>query len=448
MVKMSWLKNNSLLKTQLLRGGIWAFVGKTFRMVSGFIVNALLARLLSPDEVGAYFLTFSLITFLSILAQFGMKTTIVRLISESMSKGLQGRAKNAIQQAFFYTTVCGVLVSAIYYLYLGEVIAISAFDSPLMADVVSVSALWIIVFTYQSIFSEVFRGFHSIGLASIFDGLLTSLLLALLLGIDFILFDSVSLFHVVMISVVVWFVADIVALFIMRNKLSLLSGGGVIKSKEIINIAWPQMITAISFFIIAQSALLIVGLYLPDSDAAIYGSSLRLVTLVSFPLLVLNAVVPPHIAGMYAKGEIRKMEVMLRATATIAGVPSIIILVIFVLYGEPLLGMLYGDFYREGAVILGVLSFGQLLNVWAGSCGNVLLMTGGQKNIMHISITCSAVAILGSLVLVKPYGITGVAVMSSSALALQNIWMLLSVKKRIGIYTHMNLREVRLFFKL
>jgi len=45
----------------------------------------LLARLLTPDEMGAYFLTFSLVSVSALVAQLGMGQTVVRLVVGAMA---------------------------------------------------------------------------------------------------------------------------------------------------------------------------------------------------------------------------------------------------------------------------------------------------------------------------------------------------------------------------
>ena len=65
------------IKQKLVRGGAWALTGKILAALSGLGVNALLARLLTPEEMGVYFLTLSLVTIASLFAQMGMTQTVV-----------------------------------------------------------------------------------------------------------------------------------------------------------------------------------------------------------------------------------------------------------------------------------------------------------------------------------------------------------------------------------
>ena len=54
------LANASPLQKKLLSGGMWAVIGKITLSGSGLILNAILARLLTPEEMGAYFIAISI----------------------------------------------------------------------------------------------------------------------------------------------------------------------------------------------------------------------------------------------------------------------------------------------------------------------------------------------------------------------------------------------------
>ncbi len=85
------------LAQRLFAGTAWALVFKVVSLASGLAVNAFLARLLPPDQLGAYFLALSIASFAAIVARFGLKQTVVRLVAEAIAKGLPGRAGKALR---------------------------------------------------------------------------------------------------------------------------------------------------------------------------------------------------------------------------------------------------------------------------------------------------------------------------------------------------------------
>jgi O-antigen/teichoic acid export membrane protein len=218
------------------------------------------------------------------------------------------------------------------------------------------------------------------------------------------------------------------------------------KISQIILAAWPLWVTSITLFALSQIDLWIMGMLREQSEVGIYGATKKLAVLVSMPLLITNSVVPPLIAELNARDEHKKLEWTLRTTATVAALPAFIALALLIFGAEPILSTIYGEYYAAGASILIALSAGQLVNVWSGSCGYALIMTGHQVAMMKISILCSMISIALAFYLIPGFGGLGAAISVSVALIIQNLLMLFAVKRYLGIWTHFDIRLIYLQF--
>src|SRR5918994_2191000 len=83
--------SGSSLRRRLLSGGTWSFVGKVGGSIIGVVTNGLLARMLTPQEFGAYFLALGLIPFGAVVGSLGLPKTVVRFVAESMTFNQLGR---------------------------------------------------------------------------------------------------------------------------------------------------------------------------------------------------------------------------------------------------------------------------------------------------------------------------------------------------------------------
>ena len=81
------------LKQRLLSGSAWTLTGKAASVLAALIVNALLARLLSPQDFGAYFLAFSMVYLGATVGALGLNQLVVRFVAESMGLGQFGRVR-------------------------------------------------------------------------------------------------------------------------------------------------------------------------------------------------------------------------------------------------------------------------------------------------------------------------------------------------------------------
>lgn len=433
------------LKHRLLSGSVWALAGKLVTALAMLSANALLARLLSPQDLGAYFLAFSVVQIGALLGSLGLNWTVVRLVAESIGLNRFGRARRAVEKVFVLGLL-GALGIAAAYLLFGHVLGNDLFHAPALAAVTGLVAGWIAVMTIQVLLAEVFRGFHDIRFAALFGGLATWALLTVCLGLLWLVKGQATLATIVLLAAGSGLANALLASWFLRRKVAALPAQHGAESHmgfgSILNVAWPLLITNLNVFALTQADLWILGAFRPQEEVAIYGAAAKLVILVAMPLVIVNAVVPPLIAEMYAQGRKRELERVLRAIATLSGIPAFLVLVGFVTLGDPILGLVFGDYYREGATVLALLSVGQLVNVWVGSCGQVLMMTGHQRMMMAITTACGVVTVVVGLMVVDRYGPMGVAVAAAGGLLLQNVSMWVATKVTTGIWTHVGFGDV------
>jgi O-antigen/teichoic acid export membrane protein len=103
------------------------------------------------------------------------------------------------------------------------------------------------------------------------------------------------------------------------------------------------------------------------------------------------------------------------------------------IFAAPLIDVTFGSSYTIASTALQILVVGQVLNVFFGSVGTILNMTGMEKE----AVTSIAIAIIVNisldLVLIPLFGMVGAA--SASALSIF-VWNMISrhyVKTRVGI---------------
>ena len=145
-----------------------------------------------------------------------------------------------------------------------------------------------------------------------------------------------------------------------------------------------------------------------------------------------------------------ELERTLRSFSTLSGVPSLLVLIVFMLLGGPILGLVYGAELSARTLPLArcdsavLLSAGKLAAVWAGSCGAVLQFTGHQGSMLRVNLLTSPLFIVGALLVVRDYGPIGVASMTAAITVLQNAALVLVAKRKTGMWTHVSLSPSRL----
>lgn len=424
---------------RILVGGGWSLLGRGSAAFLGLATSAILTRLVSPSDVGTYFVAASVVLVGSMLGGFGLNQLVVRLVAESLSTGRPGRAWRAVWTTL-RLSVLGAGLLAGGYLLVGAPLAGRIFGSPGLAGISLLVAGWIVVLTVQTIVAEAHRGFSDIRSAALFGGpLQAGLLLAFLAG-ALVVGYPLSLSSVVLAalgSAVVGTLAGGVALRRRsRGTPQGYAGDPGVAPRTLVRVAAPLLATNLLAILLSQADLWVVAAFLPESDVAVYGTAARVAGVVGLPLLVANGMLAPLIADLYTRGERAKLQRALRATASVTSVPSLLAAGIFVVAGGPLLGAVYGEHYAAGWLVLAVLSLGQTTHVVAGSCGLALAMSGRQRELVIVTTATAGVLVPCALVLLtRTYGAEGAAVAAASGLALQNVIWVLVARRTIGVWS-------------
>lgn len=427
------------LAQRLLSGAAWAFAAKIIGVASGLAVNAFLARMLPPEDMGAYFLLTSVVMFAAIVARFGLKQTVVRLVAESMALGQPGRARATLRIVYVIVTMGAMIVGGGYYLGFGEWLAEDVFSIPILATVTGLTALWIAVLAFQTPVAETFRGLHDIRLAVFLDGILASALLASVLAVFWFNGLKVDFAQAILLSLAMAGVSLIFGTLLFLRRTRVFAGEGSIKTREVVAISSPLFVTNITHQAMTNASLWVAGGFLVAEEVALYGAAWKLVLLVELPLMLMNMSIQPFVAQLYVNNEHHRLQQALRGTATLAAIPAAGALALFLFFGSEVLVVVYGPSYSEAVIVLAILSLGQIVNVWTGSCGLVLAFTGHQKHLMLITVITGAFSIGLIVFAAHLYGLIGIAVGVFFGRLLQNMTAWLFVRKLTGLWTHATL---------
>jgi O-antigen/teichoic acid export membrane protein len=209
-----------------------------------------------------------------------------------------------------------------------------------------------------------------------------------------------------------------------------------IKHFDIIKIATPLYISTLMQFFANQADIWIIAAFASVSEVAYYGAAARLVLLLTVPWMVANAVIQPIIAELWTKDQFKKLEKLLQTVANITFVLGIIPTLIFVFWGSHIMGHLFGEYYRNGSMVLCILSIGQIANLAACPSGVMLIMGGKQKGLMTITIISALSFLSISFFGIFKYGPLAVATAATFSAFIRQLLMAYYCKKTLNIKTY------------
>ena len=425
----------------ILTDGMWAFGVKLIGVCGSLFVQALLARMLIKDELGQYFIFFSLATCGAMLARFGMRQTVVKFVAESHALKLGQRLRKALR-IMLITVLAGVgIVTAAFYGGAGKLLIESVFDLHVDHQIIWLISLWIALLAFLTPVAEAFRGIDDVRLATFIDGPAGNLMIGLVLIFLFLgNFRGLALHHVIFITCTAQLINLLFFSVCLHRKTYQIEGRGDVTPSEILHVSGPIFVSNISLYIVGQANLWIAGAFLASNDVANFGVALKLILVVTMPLLIINLAVQPAIAKLYAKQQLYDLEKVLRGTASVATLFAGMVVILLVAFPETILDLVFGAGFRDAKYVLMIMAVGKLVHVWAGSCGNVLVLTGNQRTMMNIALITGASAILAYLLFVGRWGIEGIAFVGALSWIAQNLLCVLAVRRRLGIWTQADFR--------
>ena len=424
------------LPQRLIRGGGWVLLGRAVALPVGLLQAMLLARVLGPADVGAYFLAISLIIPLAIVSQLGLSRAMVKLVASALAMERPDAARHAIRVAIPTTLIIGGLLALGVADGPGRWLTSLLQDGERLRAALPILALMGLSFALIDLLAETLRGFHDLRAASAFgDFLVQRLLLVLALAVLWLGGWPAAVGEVLTLALLAALLVLALAAWLVRRRLRALPRRGAqFGTGEILRHGAPFMLVRLNLWVTAGADLWLLGIFWPPEEVAVYGAASRMALLAGVPLMVCNAVLAPTVAGLYSRGQLDRLEKVVRAAATMAAAPSALIVLLFVLFGDHLLGLLFTDAYRAGYPVVVCLALGQWVNVAFGSCAISLTMTGHQREVMIASTAVAAATIVG-FYLVAPHGTLAVAGVVSASLVLYNAILSLIARRRLGIRT-------------
>ena len=212
----------------------------------------------------------------------------------------------------------------------------------------------------------------------------------------------------------------------------------LVSRATILRTSVPMAIHGLTVYLVASVDMWVVGAWLGNTDAGLYGTILRIAMLLGALLTVINAVLPTLVAGLFEEQKLKELEHLLRRTACASGLCALCAFLGLVLLGAPMLRLVFGPAFEAGYLVMIFLALGQLLNIGSGSPGWVLQMTGNQAVLAKITLVTLVVNITLNLLFVGPFGLEGVAAATALGVVVQNAMMIYCRQAARG-HSHLHL---------
>lgn len=185
--------------------------------------------------------------------------------------------------------------------------------------------------------------------------------------------------------------------------------------------------------LLTYADVIVLGLLSEPSSAGIYRVASNAAMLVAFPLTAVNMAAAPQIARLFAQDDHAGLQRVATRAARQVLAASICVAVALTIFGRELLG-LFGAPFVNAYPALAILSVAYVINAAAGTSGYLLIMTRHEKAAALCFAIAGVLNVVGNLILIPYWGVTGAAVATAFSLAVLSAGLALTVRRKMGLH--------------
>ena len=435
------------MSKNLARSTFWVTVSEIIFNVSGFIIHAVVGRMLGPSDYGRYGIVITLTTMVIILIGNGIPTAMSKYLSEVFESNpkMVGVIK---KQAIILQTIIIAAITFIFYLctpLIGMVL-----HDPSIVPLFKISTWIIPTFAMASFYFSYYTGLHEFNVQSLLKVLRSIFKVVFIIGLAY-LYKVPGSVNGYTISTLVLFA---VGLYIDKFKIA-----PKLKAREIelkktrfsspeltsdlpVNFDWKKLVDyawQIIIFFLAYELLISIDLYLvkgilrDDHLTGLYNASLTLGRMPYYLFYALTVVLLPVISKTTSENDHQKTSEIINQSLRLMMILLIPSIILMSIYARPLIKIFYGQKYIDAAGPMAILVWGVgFLTIYYVFC---FIMSGAAK--VRVPMVLSMIGLVINTVLnyilIKRYGITGSAIATSITSALITFMMLYYVAKDFGV---------------
>ena len=397
-------------------------------LVFGFLVGVQLARGLGAEGYGIYGVAMSLVAILTFPVQFGFPQLLTREVATAYANNKWKQINGIFRWSKRTSSAIAALVATIAaasILFSGQLTE-SPWHLTLLVGLGLIPIVGLIV-----IYGATLRGLQRIVSGQAPIALVRPALFSLLLLVT----QPSSPVLAMAVGLVSAGLTLLMAMLLLRRILptNFATIGQETDTKYWWTSALPLAMTDGMRILQNEISVPLIGALVTMAAGGLYRVASSTQLLIAMPITLLNVVGAPIIAKLNAEQDRRSLQKLLPLFA-LGGVAGALLLTLpFMIWGELLLGTLFGSEFSEANRTLLVLCLGTIFSAALGPNIVLLNMTGHQGAVTRASAISLLLLVLTSPVLILRFGNFGAAAASAISLCVWNLMLRRSSMRLIGL---------------
>ncbi|MFC7081417.1 flippase [Halorussus caseinilyticus] len=400
----------------VVSGGVLVSASKFVALGFGFLTQVAMARLLTEAAYGDVVLALTVVNVATLVAKLGMDDGVMREIPHH--EDTPAKARGVVRASVGVGTVSGLLAGAAVFA-LAPTIATRAFHDPSLAVLLRIAAVGVPFSVLGSIAVSLARGARDARAHAYVNQLLRpaarfGLIAALVVA-------GAGAAGAVAGQTAAIALAGVAALWFARRTLPDFDVAPTPMYRSVLAFSLPLALFQSMGFLVANVDIYMLGYFGSKAGIGAYNIAFQLANLFSAVLVTVGFLLPPVLTRLQEQGERAEMRRTYQAMTkwmVVAGVPLFVVLFAF---PESVIGLAFGDSYRDGATALRILVVGNFLAVLFGLNARSLVGLGANRVVNYVLVAQTGVNVALNYLLVPTYGIAGAAMASTVAVFVSDV---------------------------
>ncbi|MBL7915867.1 MAG: flippase [Bacteroidia bacterium] len=419
---------------EVVKGSAGTFIIRIGGMIAGYAFIFLISRFYGSEVLGAHTLSVTVLMMFTVAGRLGMDTAIVRHFAQDYQSGRWDRVLEVYLKTLQVIIPFGILLSVILFFSSG-ILANVIFKKPLLEPYFKVISFAVLPMTLRFVNSECYRGFRMNKEYAYSQNVGYFLYGSVILGIG-TLFTTHEWMPNIAFALSLTFLAISSSAMIFRKiKSNTQVASDEYRKSEMVRSSLPMLLSSSLVLLSGWINTIMLGIFSTESDVGVFSVILKIATFSSLALMSINSISAPRFAQLYAKNDMQGLAVYTSHTAKVIFFSSVPIFTGIIVFREWLMG-LFGPDFLIGTQALVVTMIGQMFNVFAGSVGHFLNMTGKQHVFRNIVLISAAINIIACFFLIPTMGLMGSAIAGMLFLACWNLMSMIYIKRTYSIRTY------------
>ena len=390
----------------------------------------------SPKIIGQYDFIRTFLLVIGSLCMLGTDQSVLYFAGILNSEKRIGRLKQIYIKSILMIFISS-LIFIIILLILGDDYINSFFNDNKIYIIIFKATITIFFYCLTLFNTEVFRALDSIYIAELYRN--TFKYISVIIG-SVILLNINKQSYLVDVFLLGFFILSIIStIFIYKllekKKDKEFNGFEDISLKYIFYKSYPFAISSMAIFLLSTFDVVFLKKYFGDSTVAFYSVAIKLMTILSMVINVVNITVSAKIAELFSLKNKKELIKIIKNSSRLIFILTLPMSLIICIFSEKILTF-FGPQYIVAKQALIILIFGQCINSLFGVAPIYLNMTGRQYLFQFILIFAVFANLVLNSILVPKYGIEGAAISFSISMFL---WNLLSsvyiyIKDKIKVF--------------